>query len=91
MPIDYSKWDTLELSDDEDFECHPNVDKKSMVRWKQAQVHRERTMLKDQLELLQLEFKQTKKFLEWIPEQLKSIADIKEPEERLKVIDFLVK
>jgi cell division cycle protein 37 len=55
MPIDYSKWDTLEISDDEDFECHPNVDKKSMMRWKQSQIHKERQQRKDQLGLLTLE------------------------------------
>jgi cell division cycle protein 37 len=55
MPIDYSKWDTLEISDDEDFECHPNVDKKSMMRWKQSQIHKERQQRQDQLALLTLE------------------------------------
>ncbi|CAG8543843.1 425_t:CDS:2 [Acaulospora colombiana] len=42
MPIDYSKWDKLELSDDDDFECHPNVDKASFIRWKQADIHAKR-------------------------------------------------
>lgn len=46
MPVDYSKWDNLELSDDEDFDCHPNVDKASMVRWKQADIHRKRLFRK---------------------------------------------
>ncbi|KAE8540392.1 hypothetical protein D1P53_003337 [Cryptococcus gattii VGV] len=32
MPLNYSKWDMLELSDDSDIEEHPNVDKKSMIR-----------------------------------------------------------
>jgi cell division cycle protein 37 len=40
--LDYSKWDRLELSDDEDIECHPNIDKASFVRWKQADIHRKR-------------------------------------------------
>lgn len=42
MPIDYSKWDKLELSDDEDIECHPNVDKASLIRWKQQDIHAKR-------------------------------------------------
>ncbi|KAI9326708.1 hypothetical protein BDR26DRAFT_940979 [Obelidium mucronatum] len=48
----YSKWDNLELSDDEDFECHPNVDKASMVRWKQAEVHRKRRERQDKIDAL---------------------------------------
>ncbi|PRT54347.1 Hsp90 co-chaperone Cdc37 [Wickerhamiella sorbophila] len=54
MPIDYSKWDKLELSDDSDVEVHPNVDKKSFIRWKQRDIHekRERNRLRtQQLEL----------------------------------------
>nr|CAG8549689.1 10169_t:CDS:2 [Entrophospora candida] len=42
MPIDYSKWDKLELSDDDEIECHPNVDKASLIRWKQADIHAKR-------------------------------------------------
>ncbi|KAF3770097.1 hypothetical protein M406DRAFT_325565 [Cryphonectria parasitica EP155] len=42
MPVDYSKWDALELSDDSDVEVHPNVDKRSFIRAKQAQIHQER-------------------------------------------------
>ncbi|CAJ0630456.1 3322_t:CDS:2 [Entrophospora sp. SA101] len=42
MPIDYSKWDRLELSDDDEIECHPNVDKASLIRWKQADIHAKR-------------------------------------------------
>ncbi|TPX62826.1 hypothetical protein PhCBS80983_g00218 [Powellomyces hirtus] len=52
MPVDYSKWDKLELSDDEEFECHPNVDKASMVRWRQADIHKKRRERKDKLAAL---------------------------------------
>ncbi|KAI9105986.1 hypothetical protein DFS34DRAFT_40503 [Phlyctochytrium arcticum] len=55
MPLDYSKWDKLELSDDEDFECHPNVDKPSMVRWRQADIHRKRRERADKLNILRKE------------------------------------
>ncbi|KAJ3213432.1 hsp90 co-chaperone Cdc37 [Dinochytrium kinnereticum] len=44
----YSKWDKLELSDDEDFEA-------SMVRWKQADLHRKRRDRKDKIEALIME------------------------------------
>ncbi|KAJ1498189.1 hsp90 co-chaperone Cdc37, partial [Coelomomyces lativittatus] len=40
--IDYSRWNNIELSDDEDIEGHPNVDKKSLIRWRQQKIHQER-------------------------------------------------
>jgi len=40
MPIDYSKWGKIEISDDED-ETHPNIDTPSLFRWRhQARVER---------------------------------------------------
>ncbi|ODV87369.1 hypothetical protein CANARDRAFT_26768 [[Candida] arabinofermentans NRRL YB-2248] len=42
MAIDYSKWDKIELSDDSDVEVHPNVDKKSFIKWKQRDIHEKR-------------------------------------------------
>jgi len=42
MPLNYSKWDQLEVSDDSDIEGHPNVDHKSLVRWKQRDIHEKR-------------------------------------------------
>lgn len=47
MPIDYSKWDKIELSDDSDIEVHPNVDKRSFIKWKQQSIHETR-MKRDQ-------------------------------------------
>ncbi|PNS17915.1 hypothetical protein CAC42_3874 [Sphaceloma murrayae] len=55
MPVDYSKWDALELSDDSDIEVHPNVDKKSFIRAKQNQIHQERLNRKHQIETLKYE------------------------------------
>jgi len=55
MPVDYSKWDALELSDDSDIEVHPNVDKRSFIRAKQAQIHQERAQRKHQIETLKYE------------------------------------
>jgi len=41
MPIDYSKWKTIEVSDDED-DTHPNIDTPSLFRWRhQARVERQ--------------------------------------------------
>ena len=55
MPVDYSKWDALELSDDSDFESHPNVDKRSFIRAKQNQIHQQRAERKHQIETLKYE------------------------------------
>ncbi|KAK0621435.1 Cdc37 N terminal kinase binding-domain-containing protein [Bombardia bombarda] len=55
MPVDYSKWDALELSDDSDIEVHPNVDKRSFIRAKQSQIHAERQQRKNQIETLKYE------------------------------------
>jgi len=55
MPVDYSKWDALELSDDSDIEVHPNVDKRSFIRAKQNQIHAERQQRKHQIEVLKYE------------------------------------
>ncbi|EEB09319.1 hsp90-like protein [Schizosaccharomyces japonicus yFS275] len=49
MAIDYSKWDKLELSDDSDIEVHPNVDKKSFIRWRQRDIHEKRAMRKQKM------------------------------------------
>ncbi|KAJ6446448.1 Hsp90 co-chaperone Cdc37 [Purpureocillium lavendulum] len=55
MPVDYSKWDALELSDDSDVEVHPNVDKRSFIRAKQNQIHQERQHRKLQIETYKYE------------------------------------
>ena len=55
MPLNYSKWDQLELSDDSDIEGHPNVDKRSLIRWKQRDIHEKREARKHKIEALTAE------------------------------------
>ena len=55
MVLDYSKWDSLELSDDSDIEVHPNVDKGSFIRAKQAQIHQQRIQRRYEIETLKYE------------------------------------
>ena len=55
MPVDYSKWDALELSDDSDIEVHPNVDKRSFIRARQNQIHQQRYERRNQIETLKYE------------------------------------
>lgn len=54
MVLDYSKWDKLELSDDSDIEVHPNVDKKSFIRWKQRDIHEKREQAKFRMQQLEV-------------------------------------
>ena len=53
--LNYSKWDNLELSDDSDIEVHPNVDKKSFIRWKQQDIHQKREERKAEMQGLRRE------------------------------------
>ncbi len=53
--LNYSKWDNLELSDDSDVEVHPNVDKRSFIRWKQRDIHEKRDERREQKRLLSKE------------------------------------
>ncbi len=53
--VDYSKWDKLEISDDSDIECHPNVDKASFIRWKQRDIHEKREQRKAQIKGLKIQ------------------------------------
>jgi len=55
MPVDYSKWDALELSDDSDIEVHPNVDKRSFIRAKQNQIHQQRVDRRHRITTLKYE------------------------------------
>ncbi|KAJ3116078.1 hsp90 co-chaperone Cdc37 [Phlyctochytrium bullatum] len=84
--INYSKWDNLELSDDDDFEA-------SMVRWRQADLHRKRRDRRDKLEALKMELafsSDIAALLSSIPstpsqESLQQLAkDIQEKDDKLK-------
>ena len=53
MPIDYSKWDNIELSDDED-DVHPNIDRESWFRMKhRSRVEREEREDQDKKKILE--------------------------------------
>ena len=52
MPFDYSKWDHIEVSDDED-DTHPNIDTPSLFRWRhQARVERMEKQKKEEDDFL---------------------------------------
>ncbi|KAG0309093.1 hsp90 co-chaperone Cdc37, partial [Dissophora globulifera] len=91
--INYSKWDNLELSDDSDIECHPNVDKRSMIRWKQEQIHRERDARRTKIVALKHEAETLKKQLDRIekstqqPELEKKYKDTLQELEKLEAVE----
>lgn len=62
--VDYSKWKTIEVSDDED-ETHPNIDTPSLFRWRhQARVERMNEMKKEREEFNKKKAKNDKLLLE---------------------------
>jgi cell division cycle protein 37 len=74
MPIDYSKWKDIEVSDDED-DTHPNIDTPSLFRWRhQARLER------------MAEMKQAKEEVE--VGKTKVSSRMQEIEEKLKKIDL---
>lgn len=83
MPLDYSKWDKLELSDDSDIEVHPNVDKRSFIKWKQESIHMEREQRRQKIEFLQNEIGRNARLLE----QLNGLITACEKDGTRKVIE----
>lgn len=68
--VDYSKWDNIEVSDDED-ETHPNIDTPSLFRWRhQARVDRMDEMKKER-ETVDREAKTHKHKLHDVEDKLK--------------------
>ncbi|KAK9461728.1 Cdc37 N terminal kinase binding-domain-containing protein [Lipomyces oligophaga] len=76
MVVDYSKWDKLELSDDSDIEVHPNVDKKSFIRWKQQDIHERRDQRRQEIEHLQVENRMSSYLLTRLAKLVESLEQI---------------
>ncbi|XP_056100788.1 hsp90 co-chaperone Cdc37, partial [Rhinichthys klamathensis goyatoka] len=75
--IDYSVWDHIEVSDDED-DTHPNIDTPSLFRWRhQARVDRMEVFLK-QGEELEKSLMESRRKLE---EAQRRVKELKEKEE----------
>lgn len=84
MVVDYSKWDNIELSDDSDVEVHPNVDKKSFIRWKQQSIHEKRQQRNQDIKNLEMQLtmyenlnKRVDKLIKLLPsDQYNSLSEI---------------
>ncbi|CAF0772373.1 unnamed protein product [Brachionus calyciflorus] len=66
MPIDYSKWKNIEISDDED-DTHPNIDTPSLFRWR----HQARVERQAEAEREKSEFEKNKREAEMKKQELK--------------------
>lgn len=99
MPLDYSKWKDIEVSDDED-DIHPNVDTGSLFRWRhQARVERmeERDKKKHEMDEREkslkkireeIEAKKTKEGVESIKSELEKLdLEEKKFEEEKSALD----
>lgn len=88
MAIDYSKWDKIELSDDSDVEVHPNVDKKSFIKWKQQSIHEQRFKRNQDIKNLEAQVGMYSFLNKRVDKLLGSLAD-EDLAEQDKVIKFL--
>ncbi|SCW04152.1 LAFE_0H07228g1_1 [Lachancea fermentati] len=75
MPIDYSKWDKIELSDDSDIEVHPNVDKSSFIRWKQQSIHEQRAKRNQDIKNLEFQLEMNSRLNKRVDKLLKDLPD----------------
>ncbi|CAG2181706.1 unnamed protein product, partial [Oppiella nova] len=83
--VDYSKWKSIEISDDED-DTHPNIDTASLFRWRhQARVERMDEMQKSRQELRE-QMKETEKQLKEVSLKAKA-SDDNEAKEKLKKLE----
>ncbi|KAF0988235.1 hypothetical protein HZS_8180 [Henneguya salminicola] len=90
--VDYSRWNKIEVSDDED-DTHPNIDTPSLFRWRhQARVERMEA-LKEKIENLEMRKKETMNNIKEIKrfnEEFKNSNPNKEiPEEYMKNLNNL--
>ena len=70
MPIDYKKWDHIEVSDDED-DTHPNIDTPSLFKWRhEARVQRMEDM-KNKTDSVEAEKKKIEAKLKEVRERVK--------------------
>lgn len=75
MPIDYSKWDKIELSDDSDIEVHPNVDKNSFIKWKQRDIHEKRQQRNIEIKSILVQLTMYAKLNERVDYLLNSVSE----------------
>ncbi|KAK6030404.1 Cdc37 Hsp90 binding domain protein [Ostertagia ostertagi] len=93
MPIDYSKWKAIEVSDDED-DTHPNIDTPSLFRWrhqarlermaekkqKREEIEKNKSASNSKVEELEKKLKSTEISAEEKEKIEKEIAEIKDQE-----------
>lgn len=75
MVLDYSKFDNIELSDDSDIEVHPNVDKRSFIKWKQRDIHEKRERAKMQMQHYKIEIDMNKALIAKIDQLMAALKE----------------
>ncbi|PVV00209.1 hypothetical protein BB559_000033 [Furculomyces boomerangus] len=75
MPIDYSKWNNLELSDDSDVEVHPNIERGTFIRLRQQKIRQDRENRKQELVALESEIPMNKELIAQIEKMKLEIQD----------------
>ncbi|AAS54337.1 AGL154Wp [Eremothecium gossypii ATCC 10895] len=88
MAIDYSKWDKIEISDDSDIEVHPNVDKRSFIRWKQQSIHEQREKRKQDIRNLEFQIEMYGHLNKRVDKLMEALSD-RELVDRERVTRFL--
>jgi cell division cycle protein 37 len=87
-PFDYSKWDNIELSDDED-DVHPNIDRESWFRMKhRSRVEREEREETDKIKI-QKEMKSTNLRIQELTQTLESLDTADDSDDELEDKDGL--
>lgn len=93
MPIDYSKWKDIEVSDDED-DTHPNIDTPSLFKWRhEARVQRMEEFEKKKQEAERLKAKATQDLnkLKETAKATSSTQDLESIKSSIKEVENLVK
>ncbi|KAI8320185.1 Hsp90 co-chaperone CDC37 [Martensiomyces pterosporus] len=80
MPIDYSKWDNLELSDDSDVEVHPNIERNTFIRLRQRKIREEREARRLRRERIEALIPMNKDLIERITALRTQITGADEPQ-----------
>lgn len=83
MPVDYRKWDHIEVSDDED-DTHPNIDTPSLFKWR----HEARVQRMEELNKKKMTVEQEKEMIE---AKLREVRERVQREEDAESVEDLKK
>ncbi|PVV01922.1 hypothetical protein BB560_003641 [Smittium megazygosporum] len=91
MPIDYSKWDNLEISDDSDVEIHPNIEKGTFIRLRQQKIRQDRERRAHTVRALESELEMNKKLAARLSEMISEIKEESKEQFAARMLDWSAK